>query len=97
MVSPLQHGRKLQAEVHAGGAATGGHSIAIDHDALLHRDGAVERQKRQTEPMRRRPIAAEQAGGAKHQRAGADGGDIVRVLRLPAQKIEPIASSRGDC
>ena len=36
-----QHGGKLQAEIDAGGAATAGHAIAIDHDALLHRNGAV--------------------------------------------------------
>ena len=34
MVSPCSIGRKLQAEVDAGGDAAAGHPIAVDHDAL---------------------------------------------------------------
>ena len=39
-------------------------------------------------PMRRGALAAQQAGGAEHQRAGADRGDIARLRRLPAQEVE---------
>ena len=38
--------------------------------------------------MRRRAIAFEQAGRAKHQRPGADRGDVFRAGRLLAQESE---------
>ena len=43
--------------------------------------------------MRRRPIAAEQAGGAKHKRPGADGGDIFHLLAPARAKTRASASS----
>ena len=45
-------------------------------------------KQRQAEPVRRRAIAAEQSGSAEHQRTGADGGDVLRLSGLAAQKAE---------
>ena len=77
---------QVQGHVDPGGDAGGGDDLAVLDEAAADRVGAEVAQRLEVEPVAGDALALEQAGGAEHERAGADRG---RPLGLAVDLAQP--------
>jgi hypothetical protein len=90
-----ERGDDAQPEIDARGDAARGDHVAVADDPGLLVRRPDERQEVGVGPMRRRPPAVEQPGGAEDEGAGADGGDVFGVRRLGAHERDRLRIGDG--
>ncbi len=83
--------RDSQAEVDAGGDTARGDPVAVDGHATADRTRPEGGQEFHVSPVGGRLVAFEEPGGPEEQRAGADGGHVLRGPPLRRQKVEDFA------
>lgn len=90
VVLARQPGEQGEAEVDAGGHPAAGDAVAVFDDPRRHGFRADEGQQIAVGPVSGGPLPLQQAGSAKDQGAGADGGDVRCARAAAGHEVEDV-------